>query len=204
MKTHQTPSGKHMDTEQPTRYFLPTRSYDLVAAVNRLCIATGTTRMAMAASHADYNGHHVTVRRNDFAYGGYIPPEQRDARGWRAIFTWSGINWLARGTNFQAALDAAVREYNRGALGASVSVCDVDTDEKRAACEAAGLQPWSEAAEAAADASWRTWAHDAVSEIVRDYRDWGVDSLALARASSDLAQYRAKVDETIKARRAAR
>src|SRR5215470_7087423 len=48
------------------RYWLPTRPYTLVDAVNRCAAATGSVRYAMLAADANYNGHHVTVTYNNY------------------------------------------------------------------------------------------------------------------------------------------
>jgi hypothetical protein len=48
------------------RYWLPTRPYTLVDAINRAAAATGSVRYAMLAADADYSGHHVTVTYNDY------------------------------------------------------------------------------------------------------------------------------------------
>lgn len=40
---------------------LPQRPFKLVDAVNRMALATGSTRTAQQAAHADYNGHRIVV-----------------------------------------------------------------------------------------------------------------------------------------------
>lgn len=60
-------------------YWLPTRPYNVIAAINRMAAATGSPRYAMAAHGADYNGHSVGVYWNH--YRGY----------WLAEYTWSVV-----------------------------------------------------------------------------------------------------------------
>ncbi len=186
----------------PTRFFFPTRPFTLAQAVSRMALATGHAVAAQAGTHADYNGHHVTVERGDFAGGGPLHTEaQKEARGWRAHYTWGGIQWLARSTNFTEALAAAVREHARGALGSTVHVKTL-TEEQGAACRAAGLLEWSEEIEEAKLAKWRTPAYAAVNDVVRDLRAGGtVDYLAILQSCADAADYHKRVDAALKARR---
>lgn len=88
---------------------LPLRPYGIIAGINRMALATGSIARAMAGASADYNGHLVSVYFND--YRSYYV----------ADYTWSGRQVLARG-GVEECLRAAIREYDRGALGASVSV----------------------------------------------------------------------------------
>ena len=106
---------------------------------------------------------------------------------------WSGTQYLARATDFKSALDAAVREYARGALGASVSVTCHTPDQCRA-CEAAGLLPWSEEAEAAATASWYTPLHAEVHHALALEKQVGVPAVSFLIESSSVEDYRARVD----------
>ena len=112
-------------------YHLPVRPYSPIDAVNRAASAKGSPRYAQNTADADYNGHAVRVYFND--YRGY----------WVADYTWAGRNVLARGP-FTSVLDAALREYNRGALGASLAVEVPETHadalaSAEAACEAGTL-----------------------------------------------------------------
>jgi hypothetical protein len=132
-------------------YHLPVRPYSPIDALNRRAAAIGSPRYAQAASWADYNGHHVTVSWND--YRKYYGCE----------FTWAGRHVLARGTAEQCTA-AAVAEYNRGALGASVDVSvlshDVDLVLKSFPQLAPGrceFQP-----------SWYTWRHKCAAAAARD------------------------------------
>lgn len=58
---------------------LPQRPFKLVDAVNRMALATGSTRTAQQAAHADYNGHRIVVSYSSF----------RNA--WSAFFRASGL-----------------------------------------------------------------------------------------------------------------
>jgi hypothetical protein len=185
-----------------TTFFAPTRPYSIVDAVNRAALATGSATRAQQGAHADYNGHLVIVERGDYSYGSPLHDEaDKEARGWRAYYTWSGPNYLARSTNFAAALGAAMREYHRGALGASVRV-RAHTAEQAAACEAAGLLAWSKEAEEAADAAWRTDVHNEVGTALWYESKMGVPAISLLIASTSAAEFRAKIDDFLAERRA--
>lgn len=109
-------------------YWFPTRPFSLLDACNRMAAATGSRWAAAASMRADYNGHRVCV---DYTKG----------RQWAATYTWSGIRWLARRTTFEAALEAAIREHDRGASGSEVIV-SCETDEQVKICKARGMVPF--------------------------------------------------------------
>lgn len=108
-----------MNTNSP-KFHVPARAFGLIAAINRAAAAIGSHMQAMQSARADYNGHRVTVEWND--YLGH----------WVAGYYWSGFVALARGTLTEA-LRAALREFDRGALGASVLV------ELRSAADVEGI-----------------------------------------------------------------
>jgi hypothetical protein len=134
-------------------FWLPTRPFNVIAAVNRMTAATGSIRYAQAAAGADYNGHNISLTEPN-SHVSY----------WRAYYIWSGINYVARGT-LRECLDGAKREYDRGALGASAHV-KVETEEDAQTCRDAGWLPYSKEIEAAHDATWRTPLHDLVNEAI--------------------------------------
>jgi hypothetical protein len=184
-------------TAAPTSYWMPTRPYSLVDAINRAAAATGSCRYAMAAGNADYNGHHVNVRWNSYK------------RGFQAYYTWAGLRWLAHSTTIERALAAALSEHARGALGSTVMVTFQDAPEEqqaiaRAACEAAGLVPYSEEAQAAHDASWRTPLYAECFHAIRMEREDGIPATAFLLAAKDLADYERMVTEHWAERRRAR
>lgn len=90
-------------------FHVPKRPYDLIAAINRCAAATGSPSYAMATAGADYNGHHVTVEWNEFR------------RFYVTEHWWGGRVVHCRGSATDC-VRAALREYDRGALGASVVV----------------------------------------------------------------------------------
>lgn len=138
-------------------FWIPTRPYNLIAAINRAALATGSARSAMISQGADYNGHQVN----------FVEPNQFKPY-WTCYYTWAGICTIGRGT-LEDCLRAARREFDRGALGASAFVT-VETEEDAAACLAAGFEPWSKEIEDAHNATWRTLAHDMVHEALHDER----------------------------------
>ena len=171
--------------------------------MTRACRATGSPTRAQQGAHADYTGHFVVVERGDYARGAPLRDEaDKETRGWRAYYTWSGPNYLARSTNFAAALDAAMREYARGALGASVRV-RAHTDEQARACEAAGLRAWSKEAEEATDAAWRTDVYNEAGTALWYEKEMGVPAVAMLTGSTTSAEFKAKIDAYLADRRAA-
>jgi hypothetical protein len=163
-------------------FHVPVRPYSPIDALNRRAAALGSPRYAELASHANYNGHHVAVNWNDYRQY-YI-----------AQYYWGGRVVLDRGT-FADCLRAALREFNRGALGASVSVTPREDDQE--ALELCWCTP--DLAEGDLDfskpepATWWTWRHQAAVESARDSAnprmmvrvfDW-----ELMQAATDLAAY---------------
>lgn len=174
-----------------TTWHLPVKPYSPITALNRRAAALGSPRTASAAEHADYNGHQVNVAWNN--YRGYYVAE----------YFWAGRVVLARG-DFRECLDAAVAEYNKGALGASVSITlRAGDDEAQAIC---GAMPNLVAGELARglDAGWWTWKHTVASEAARDSAnpsayvyifDWDLLQAADSQAVYDAA-LRAKYGRT--------
>ncbi len=134
-------------------YHVPTRPYSPIDAMNRRAAAQGSPTYAMGAAVANYNGHSVSVYFND--YRGYYVAE----------YHWGERCVLARGT-FRQALTAALREFDRGALGASVSVSipasDLEANEIAAGC----LQLLSGPSPHSSD--WYTWRHEVAASCAPD------------------------------------
>jgi hypothetical protein len=135
-------------------FHLPTRPYSPIDCLNRRSAAQGSMRYAQAATHADYNGHSVSLRWN--SYRGYYIAE----------YFWGERVVLCRGS-FADCLAAVLYEYNRGALGSSASVNPRPDDaDAIALCEATkglikGARPQQE--------SWWTWRHTVAGQCARDY-----------------------------------
>ncbi len=173
-------------------FHLPVRPYSPIDALNRRAAALGSPRCAELTSHADYNGHHVTVSWN--SYRNYYVAE----------YTWAGRVVLARGS-FEVCLAAALAEYRRGSadggsadggpadggpadggpadggpadggpLGASASIVPREGDEAAvAACRAAqGVVEgdlWLENEDGTRSLAmpWWTWRHTCAVASVRD------------------------------------
>lgn len=171
-------------------FWLPTRPYNVIAAVNRMAAATGSIRYAQAAAGADYNGHAVS----------FVEPNKH-APYWRAYYIWSGFNYVGRGT-LRDCLDGAKREYDRGALGASAHV-KVETEEDARTCRDAGWLPYSKDIEAAHDATWWTDRHDLVNEAMA----WEKNGLfpgavGVLIQCKDAAEYHARKEAYLEERRA--
>jgi len=172
------------------RFWLPTRPYSIVAAINRRSAATGSIRYAELAEHADYNGHFVSVYFNEYR------------RYWVADYTWAGRIVIARGS-LESCLRAAKAEYDRGALGACVSLT-VESDEDAAAAVAAGFQPWSEVIEGDHNKSWRDDRFECLSEAFQYERHGLAPSIGFLANSKTAAEFRSKLDAFFAERKAQR
>ena len=157
------------------RYWLPTRPYALVDAINRAAAATGSVRYAMLSADASYNGHSVTVTYND--YKDYCICEHY----------WGGRVVHCRGT-MAAALRAGRYEYDLGHRGTSVATCDLTPDEATIALSL-GYIPWSSEAEEAWMALWYTELHECVSQALGDARYFGGDTAHLLLQAVDKVDY---------------
>lgn len=134
-----------------THHHLPIRPYSPIDALNRRAAALGSPRYAQAASHANYNGHNVTVSWNDYK------------KYYVCSYTWAGRIVLARGT-LEECTAAAVAEYNRGALGASVDVSVLGEDADRIL----KLFPQLVPGRCEFPPSWHTWRHECAAAAARD------------------------------------
>lgn len=156
------------------RYWLPTRPYTLVDAVNRAAAATASVRYAQRAADAGYNGHSVTVTYND--YRDYCLCEHY----------WGERVVHARGS-METALRAGRYEYDLGNRGTRVATCDLTPEEARVALSL-GYIPWSEEAEETWNALWYTELHGCVGEALGDGR-FGGDTVHLLLQSSSRVDY---------------
>ena len=128
-----------MTPEGVLAYWLPTIPLTVNDMINRRAAATGSVGYAMATAYSDYNGHHVGVGFRPHAVGG--------AR-WVAEYQWGERVVLSRGS-LRSCLEAAKREYDRGARGTVVIVglhedAPESIEDQRAACEALGYVPFSQ------------------------------------------------------------
>lgn len=160
------------------RYWLPTRPYTLVDAVNRVAAATGSVGYAQGSAHSSYNGHFVTVAYND--YRDYCICEH----------FWGGRVVHARGS-METALRAGRCEYNLGHRGTRVTTCDLTPGEAQVAL-ALGYMPWSADGEEAWDALWYTELHACVGEALGDARYGGDTTHLLLQASSKIDYHERK------------
>lgn len=180
------------------RYFAPTRPYSVTDAVRRAAVATSPPARTPEARDADYNGHRIFVSRRRRPSGRRYPSGtlvrgvrgtsvsrlgSEEARVWDAAFPWNGVSYVARGTDFERALFAAVMEYGRGARGSSV-VVDCQTEGQCRLCEAVGFLSWSPEAEGAALSSWYTPLHAEAGRAVAFDRRGAPAALALSLSTS--------------------
>ena len=134
-------------------YKLPTIPYGPIDALNRRAAATGSPGYARQSAHADYNGHAIGLHWND--YRGYYIVE----------YFWGERVVLARGS-FEQCLKAATQYYDKGALGASVSITPREDDAEALSLIAA--DPRIVPADTATR-DWYTWQHECAVHSVRDY-----------------------------------
>jgi hypothetical protein len=130
-------------------YHLPVRPYSPIDALNRRAAALGSVGYAQAASHANYNGHAVSVSWNDYR------------KYYIAQYFWGERVVLARGT-LEHCIEAAMHEYNRGALGASVDVSVLGEDIEQIA-KFPQLLLGREGRPL-----WLTWRHECAARAARD------------------------------------
>lgn len=158
---------------------VPQRPFKLVDAVNRMSLATGGIRTAQQAARADYNGHRVHVTFSSY-------------RGaWSASYTWAGTCWLARMTTFECALDTALREHARGALGSEVRV-DCMTEEQVETCRARGLVSLEEAE--ALNALWKDARFNQVNQAIELERRFGIPATAFLLRSATVEEYNTQLE----------
>jgi hypothetical protein len=156
------------------RYWLPTRPYTLVDAVNRCAAAMGSVRYAVQAANAGYNGHSVTVTYNDY-------------RDWCICeHYWGGRVVHVRGS-METTLRAGRSEYDLGHRGTRVITGDLTPGEAQVAL-ALGYIPWSAEGEEAWNAQWYTELHGCVGEALGDARHGG-DTVHLLLQSSNKVDY---------------
>lgn len=172
-----------------TILYFPQRPYSLVDAINRMALATGSVRAAQQAAGADYNGHRVSVAWSDYR------------KSWSASYTWGGLQWLVRGAGFEEALTVAMREFDRGALGAEVEV-ECQTEEQIEACRARGFVTEEEAD--ALKSRWKDERFSCVNEAIDLERKQGISATSLLLLSATVAEFRGRVDAAYAERRAGR
>ena len=138
---------------EPKHFYLPTKPYDIIAAVNRAAAATGSVDFASRASHASYNGHGLTLAWND--YRSY----------WVGGYTWSGWQVIVRAVDFAEALGACKDFYEKDGLGASLTVI-VIKEEDEAVLRAD--PDFIEGKEDREKMPWLNWKYGMVHAALRD------------------------------------
>ena len=139
-----------------TVWELPEIPLTPVDLVGRRAAATGSTRVALAATDENYNGHHVSVTFKDKAVAGPT---------WNAEYWWAGRHVLGRGS-LAVCLAAAKREYNRGARGTVVRLILADEapeplNDQVALAKKYGFVPASQRKPGSNPSYW-TGTHEAV------------------------------------------
>jgi len=162
------------------QFHLPEIPFSPIDALNRRAAAVGSPRYVDGAHHANYNGHALVLWWN--SYRKYYILE----------YTWNGRQVICRGS-FEDCLRAALREYERGALGTSVTISPREDDaEAIALCEQTPkVQSGREGKR-----EWWTWRHEAACESARDYAlpgrmtmlfDWPLMQAAESREAYEAA-----------------
>lgn len=182
-------------------FWLPTRPYSAVDAVNRAALATGSHRIASIGAHADYNGHQYRV---------YQTIRDQRAGTYTVNYTWGGLNYVARGVPLAEAVGIAVEHASQG-RGGSVIV-EASGPEAEVICRSAGLVPYegpkTEFDHTAAAMPWQCggiWhGHTSVGHAfvaVRMEREQGISTHLFLEATS-YEDWQAKVEAAREARRA--
>jgi hypothetical protein len=185
-------------------FWLPTRPYNVIAAINRMAAATGSCQYAMSTANADYNGHSVSIDWNH--YRGY----------WIARYTWAGTIVIARGRLVDC-LRTGKAEYDRGALGAEVMVrypkpSNVPGDHEPSEtveefaklCAEEGYTNENELSPEAHDATWRTPLHALVNDAM-SYQRYGLaPAVGFLANSKTVEEYEAKLKAHFDERKAMR
>ena len=174
--------------EYPTTFASITTPMTVIDMINRAAAAQGSMAYAAAASHADYNGHHVTVSFKPHAVSGPC---------WNAEYWWAGRVVLARGT-FENCLRAGLQEQARGAKGGKLVVC-VENEEQAQMCRDAGLLPEDEVK--VLDAANVTPLHKKVGEA-REHERYGVPAVSFLANSTTVEEYEAKLNAFLAERKA--
>ncbi len=141
---------------KPVHFFLPTKPYDIIAAINRAAAATGSVEFASRAAHASYNGHYVTLAWNDYR------------QYWVGGFTWSGWQVIVRSADLAEAVRGCKEFYDKDGLGAKLAVC-VTREEDIALLRADPA--FTEGEEDFANLPWRNWKYAMVNAALRDRTD---------------------------------
>lgn len=165
------------------QFHAPIIPYSPIDALNRRAAALGSPGYAMATAYADYNGHSISVSFNDYRQY-YV-----------AQYYWAGRVVLARGDAKQC-ISAAMKEYNKKALGTSVYV-NIKKDDHEAIDFAKNTDGLFEGPLPEPD--FITWKHQVAAESVRDYANPGmlvrVLDWDLIQKSDSLKEYEEKVKE---------
>lgn len=135
-----------------TPFHLPTKPYDIIDAINRICAATGSMRNAISTSNAGYNGHALSLYWND--YRGYYVGE----------YFWGERVVLVRTVNLSDAITTMKKEFDRQGRGASFVVHPKEGDE-----QIARDHNLIEGESVLGD--WYTWKHKIVGSAVRLHTD---------------------------------
>lgn len=150
-----------MLTVKLPRFFVPIKPYTAIDAINRVYAATGSVRLAMASSSANFNGHHNGLDWNE--YRKYYVGE----------YYWGERCVWYRGNSFAEALSYGLREYDRQGKGASLNVHPEFGADLEVCRANPRLLEWSEAAEAAEYAKWQTWQHQHAADFVSHNKRFG-------------------------------
>jgi len=153
------------DTEQ---FYLPTKPYSFIDAINRRAAATGSVGYAMAAASADYNGHFLTVSWNSFR--GYYVGE----------YHWGERVVVVRNTKIAEVLRVAKEWYKQSGRGARVSfhVKPEDAEVLRADPD---VKPGDIKEE---PLDWQDWRFPLLTNVLDDEKRYGIPVKIILDATS--------------------
>lgn len=170
------------------RFWLPTRPYSLIDAINRYAAATGSPRYAAAASGANYNGHMVSVYFNDYR------------KYWLCEHYWGERVVHSRG-GCQQALLAGKREYDMGHLGTCVITVDLTNPEDVAYAESLGYQLYTEEIAKAHTTTWRDARFDEINNAFFWEKNGLGPAVGLLANSTSLEDYKTQLEASKASRR---
>ena len=155
--------------------------------INKQAAATGSVRYAMAAAHANYNGHCIRVYFND--YRGY----------WLVEYHWGERVVLYRG-GFEGALQCAKKEHERNGAFGSVVISSVPSEHEQACLDAGATEYTAEVSKA----EWEKvapWQAKYVNEAFWAEKHFHVPAVSLLANAKDEEEYKLKRDEAYAKRR---
>ena len=161
-------------------YWIPTKPYSFIDAINRRASATGSVGYAQATQSADYNGHRVTLAWNDYRayymvkhYFGQRVVHHRSASFAEALR--AGVEeWRAQGRGAALFIHPREASTSLSVLRREVLPAEDEGDVRFEVARYPEVQPWSDDVEAAWLRSWPdAWKIAHVSDLLAWTKSFG-------------------------------